>query len=292
MRVLILGASGLVGGNLLRYLKENYNWNAIGTYFSYPAKDCLFFNTLEINDVNNFDYKKLNPEVIVHCGALTWVDYCEDHEEESYLKTVVSTANSIAIAKEMNSKFVFISTDYVFDGVSGPYREDDKANPVSVYGKHKLEAEVLVKNSGLEYIIARVTNVYGKEERNKNFIARLLESAEDGSKIDLEMPYDQYATPVNAADVAKALALLIENSKKGIYNLASTDYVNRYQLASMVLKQLPENNISIRPVLTADLNQKAKRPLNGGLISSKFLSEFPSFEFSNVNDYLKEYFNE
>lgn len=292
MRVLILGASGLVGGNLLRYLDKNYNWNVIGTYFSYKAKDCIFFNTLDLSDTNNFDFKQFNPEVIVHCGALTWVDYCEDHREESFEKTVTSTENALKIAKECNSTFVYISTDYVFDGVDGPYFEDHETKPVSVYGQHKLEAEELVKASGLKYIIGRVTNVYGDEERNKNFIARLLEKAASGEKEEMLMPFDQYATPVNAYDIARALTLLIENEKTGIYNLASTDIVNRCQLANMVLKHFPNNEITVKPVLTSELNQKAKRPLNGGLLSSKFLSEFPNFEFSNVHDYLTNYLSE
>lgn len=291
MRILILGASGLIGGNLMRYTRDELNWNVLGTYFSYAAKDCLYFNTLDISDPKNVDFKKLNPEVVVHCGALTWVDYCEENIDESFEKTVQSTINALAIAKECNAKFVYLSTDYVFDGLNGPYREDDKVNALSVYGKHKLEAEELVKASGLDHIIGRVTNVYGDEERGKNFIARLVKTAESGEKAEMHFPSDQYATPVNAYDVARALTALIKADKTGIYNLASTDYLNRYQLAQMVLKHFPENNIDIRPVLTSELGQKAPRPLNGGLITAKFLAEFPTFEFGNVSDYITNYKN-
>src|SRR5690606_41675199 len=81
------------------------------------------------------------PDVIVHCGALTHVDYCETNQEESYQKTVVSTHNLVAIAKACGSRFVYLSTDYVFDGEHGPYRETDPVNPISIYGAHKLQAE-------------------------------------------------------------------------------------------------------------------------------------------------------
>ncbi len=286
MKVLILGASGLIGGNLMRHLSQELNWNVVGTYFSYKAKDCLYFNTLDLNDSENFDVDSFGPEVIVHCGALTWVDYCEDHEEESYEKTVLSTKNALEIAARHKSTFIYLSTDYVFDGAKGPYREDDEVRPLSVYGRHKLEAEKLVESYEGKSIIGRVTNVYGDEERGKNFIARLVEMARSGKEEVMNFPIDQYATPVNAYDVGRALALLISNNKEGIYNIASTDFVNRYQLAKMVLKHFPDNKIICKSVTTAELNQKAERPLNGGLLTEKYLNEFPEFNFSNVDDYI------
>lgn len=286
MRVLILGASGLIGGNSLKHFRDELNWNVVGTYFTYQAKNCVFYNTLNAGDPENFQVEKFNPEVILHCGALTFVDYCEDHEGESYEKTVLSTKNALDLARLCKSKFIYISTDYVFDGLDGPYREDDKVNPISIYGKHKLEAENLVRQSGLDFLICRVTNVYGEEERGKNFIARLAEKAFSGETEEMSFPADQYATPVNAADVAKALGQLILSGKSGLYHLAGTDYLNRYQLVTMVLRLFPENKIDAKPVRTAEMNQKAGRPLNGGLIAAKFLGEFPTFEFSNVCDYL------
>src|SRR4051812_35708537 len=121
MKVFIAGASGLVGGNCLKHFTAQ-GWEVKGSYFSYEVPGTVFYNTLEPNDVNNFDVKAFAPDVIVHCGALTHVDYCETHEEESYQKTVQSTKNLIDLAKECNARFVYISTDYVFDGREGPYR--------------------------------------------------------------------------------------------------------------------------------------------------------------------------
>jgi len=292
MNVLILGASGLIGGNLARHFSKNLNWNVLGTYFSYAAKNCVYFNTLNPEDPKNYSIKSFETDVIVHCGALTWVDYCETHEGESHDKTVKSTAMAIDLAKRCKSKFVYISTDYVFDGKDGPYDELAQVNPVSIYGKHKLEAENLVYASGLEHLICRVTNVYGDEERGKNFVSRLIEHAISKEKKEIEFPSDQYATPVNAKDVANAIGHLLSNDKIGLYNLSSTDYLNRYQLAQRVLKLFPDNKIQIKPILTSELDQAAERPLFGGLIPAKFIKEFPTFEFSNVDDYIKDFLNE
>jgi len=289
MKVLILGASGLVGGNCLRYFNIKEDVTAIGTYFSYQAKDTFPFNTLDLDDPKNFDVDAFQPDVILHCGALTWVDYCEEHPEESYTKTVASTKNALALAKKFNARLVYISTDYIFDGDAGPYTEDHPHNPKSVYGQHKWEAEELVRQTLPEqHLILRITNVYGDEERNKNFIARMLDNVAKQEPIQFSLPADQYATPVNAADIARALYVLLRDHKTGVYNIASTDWVNRMQLANMVLKRFPNHQVNITPITTHELNQAAPRPLLGGLISKKFLDEYPDFHFTNVDDYLRK----
>ena len=250
MKVIILGASGLVGGNCMRYFQTKKDVEVVGTYFSYQAEGTQPFNTLDLEDPNNFDIDSFSPDVILHCGALTWVDYCEEHLDESYQKTVQSTINAISLAKKYNSKLVFISTDYVFDGKNGPYTEDAPINPLSVYAKHKLEAENLVREEIPNSLVLRITNVYGDEERNKNFIARMLDNVKKDEAMEIKLPSDQYATPINAADIARAMYLLLRDDKSGIYNIASTDFVNRVQLADHVLKYFPQNKITLVPVTT------------------------------------------
>lgn len=286
MKVVILGASGLVGGNFLKKFKELKDVEVIGTHLNFATTKTVKFNTLDLDDTANFDIKGFEPDVIVHCGALTWVDYCEQHPEESYEKTVASTENVVRLAEEFNAKLVYISSDYVFDGENGPYVETDAVNPKSIYGKHKLAAEEIVKSSNVNHLILRITNVYGNEIRNKNFIARLLTDIQNGEQKTLKLPFDQYATPVNAFDVARAGALLLEHDKTGVYHIASTDFMNRVQLARRVLDFYNYTGINIEPLSTAEINPPAKRPLRGGMISQRLLREFPEFTFSNVNDYL------
>jgi dTDP-4-dehydrorhamnose reductase len=285
MKILIIGASGLVGGNCLRYLSTQ-NHDCIGTYFSYPAKDTVYYDTLNIENPDNFDLDSFVPEVIIHCGALTHVDYCEQHPEESERLTVQSTQNVIEIARKFSSNLIFISTDYIFDGENGPYDEEAIANPISVYGRHKWEAEELIKKSNLHHIILRITNVYGDEERGKNFVARIVEQAIKGQHLTLKLPVDQYATPINAHDIARAINLLLKDDQQGIYNIASTDYMNRVQLALRILKYFPKATYDLIPLSTQEMNPPAARPLQGGLKSNKFLSQFPDFLFSTVDEYV------
>lgn len=285
MKTFIIGASGLVGGNCLEYFNAK-NWENIGTYFSFKTDDTVFFDTLNLDNPDNFDVKKFQPNVIVHCGALTHVDYCETNEQESYEKTVLSTKNIVDLAVQLNSKLVFISTDYIFDGTNGPYAETDKPNPISVYGKHKLEAENYVLDNIKETIVLRITNVYGDEIRGKNFVSRIVEQAQNNQHLTLKLPIDQYATPINAADIARCLYLLLNDKQNGIFNIASTDYMNRVQLALRILHYFPNASYDLIPLKTTVLNQPASRPLQGGLKNEKIATLYPDFVFSTVDEYV------
>ena len=286
MKVFIAGASGLVGSNCLRHFTEQ-GWDVKGSYFSYELPGTVFYNTLNPADSNNFDIVSWKPDVIVHCGAMTHVDKCETEPEESYKQTVQSTINLVAVARQCKAKFVYISTDYVFDGKEGPYTEDAPVNPLSVYAKHKLEAEQLSIREFNNTLVLRVTNVYGDEARGKNFTSRIIDQCKNKQKLTLKLPYDQYASPANAWDIARAMYVLLKDNKHGIYHIGSTDYLNRVELAMRILKYFPDAEYDLIPMSTAALNQPAARPLLGGFITLKFSTEYPDFMFSNVDDYLK-----
>lgn len=287
MKVFISGASGLVGGNCLKHFKEQ-DWDVIGSYYSFETDDTVFYDTLNPDHFYNFNVKEFAPDVIVHCGALTHVDYCETHVEESYEKTVQSTINLVKLANECSARLVYISTDYVFDGKNGPYREDAPVNPLSVYARHKLEAEQIVMRDIANPLVLRVTNVYGNELRGKNFVARIVDQCRNNQKLTLKLPYDQYASPANAWDIARAMFLLLRDGKKGIYNIGGTDYVNRVELAMRVLSYFPGAEYDLIPVSTDELKQPAARPLLGGFVKMKFSNEYPEFLFGNIDSYMKE----
>ncbi len=287
MKVFISGASGLVGSNCLRHFTEQ-GWEAVGSYYSFETDDTVFYDTLNPDHPNNFDVSEFAPDVIVHCGALTHVDYCETHEQESYEKTVQSTINLIKLANDCKARLVYISTDYVFDGKDGPYKEDAQVNPISVYARHKLEAEQIVMRDIPAPLVLRVTNVYGDELRGKNFVARIIDQCRNNQKLTLKLPYDQYASPANAWDIARTMYLLLRDGKQGIYNIGGTDYMNRVELALRVLSYFPGAQYDLIPVSTEDLKQPAARPLLGGFIKMKFSNEYPEFLFGNIDSYLKE----
>ena len=285
MKVFVIGASGLVGSNCMKHFSEK-GWDVKASYFSYAIDGLEFYNTLEPNDATNYDIAAWQPDVLVHCGALTHVDYCETHEEESYQKTVQSTINIIALAKQCKARMVYLSTDYVFDGKDGPYTEDAPINAISIYGRHKLEAEQMVLKEIEQALVLRVTNIYGDEARGKNFVARIVQQCKEGATLKLKLPYDQFASPTNAMDIARAMFLLLRDGKQGIYHIGGTDYMNRVALALRVLKYFPEADYELEAISTDALQQPASRPLLGGFVTAKFSKEYPEFLFSNVDDYL------
>ncbi|GGH65539.1 dTDP-4-dehydrorhamnose reductase [Filimonas zeae] len=283
MNILIIGGSGLVGGNLYRELqKQPFVQKLLATHISFPVPETVFLDPL----VNMSPEISAAPwDVIVHTGALTHVDRCEQDKELSYALTVQSTLNLLQLAATSNALFVYLGTDYIFNGENGPYAEDDAVDPLSVYGLHKLEAETAVRQYK-RHLVARITNVYGAEVRNKNFIAAMLQRLKQEERPEVKAPYDQYATPVNAADIARALVLLIRDGAEGVYHLGGTDYVSRTQLLQRI-NVYYNNRIHIQAVSTAALGQAAKRPLRGGLLSGRFMAAYPHFTFTNIDDYLK-----
>jgi len=290
MKAFIIGASGLVGSHCL-HLFKTAGWQVLGTHMNYPTDDTIYFDALSLNLSEYFDRLEFQPEIIVHCAALTNVDYCELNPEESYKKTVEPTEKIAKYCIEKQIKLVYISTDYVFDGVNGPYVEGAPINPLNIYGAHKLKSEQLVSKVD-DYIITRITNVYGEEARSKNFVSRLLLNLENNEEKSLSLPYDQYATPIYAGDIARMIFELVKDNKKGIYHLSSTDYFNRYQLAAKIKSYFKENrSVSIYPVKTSDSNQAALRPLYGGLLNIKFISEYPKFVFTNVDSFILKNLN-
>jgi len=270
----------------MKHFKE-MGWETVGSYFSFETDDTVFYDTLNADHPFNFNVEEFAPDVIVHCGALTHVDYCETHEEESYEKTVQSTINLIQTAKQCNARMVYISTDYVYDGKEGPYREDDAVNPISVYARHKLEAEQLVLKEIPTALVLRVTNVYGDELRGKNFVARIIDQCRNNQKLTLKLPYDQYASPANAWDIARAMYVLLRDGKTGVYNIGGTDYLNRVELALRVLSYFPDAEYDLIPISTEEMQQPAARPLLGGFVKMKFSNEYPDFLFGNVDSYLR-----
>jgi len=289
MKVFISGASGLVGGNCLKHFTE-MGWDVVGSYFSYKTENTVFYDTLNPTHPENFNVAAFAPDVIVHCGALTHVDYCETHPEESYEKTVQSTINLVQVAKACKARMVYISTDYVFDGVDGPYREDAHVHPISIYAEHKLQAEQLVIKEIHDALVLRVTNVYGDEVRGKNFVARIIEQCVNKQKLTLKLPYDQYASPANAWDIARAMYVLLKDNKQGIYHIGSTDYLNRVELALRVLSYFPDAEYDLIPISTEEMKQPAPRPLLGGFVKMKFSNEYPEFLFGNIDSYLRSKF--
>lgn len=269
MRILIIGASGLVGSHLFRE-GELRGHEIMGTYYQRATPQLYFLDATDKQTVKEI-IKKFKPDVVLFPAAKPYVDYCQLNPEETWKINVDTVKNVLEEIVEREIFFVYFSSDYVFDGCCGPYSEEDVINPLSVYGKQKAECERIVRKMCPQHIIIRTTGVYGWEDEQKNFVASLIKRVNSGETVTA--PVDQIGSPTYAADLARAVFELIKNKTTGTYNVSGPEVMNRYEFALLIASIFGLNQTLIKPVLTSKLNQNAPRPLKAGLLIAKLEKE-------------------
>lgn len=265
MRAVVIGASGQVGEHLFSALEAS-GYQIWGTYYLHPFDELVKLNIEDRSRTMRL-ICDFNPTVIFLPASLTNVDYCEHNPEEGYKTNVVGTKNVVAAANQVGAKLVFFSTDYIFDGRNGPYRESDPANPICEYGRQKLIAEHFISLCAQNFVIVRTTVVYGWERQGKNFVSRLIRSLQAEQVV--RVPDDQIGSPTYAPDLARACVELVERDARGVFNVAGRDRTSRYQFALEVARIFNLDADLVQPVATSKLGQGASRPLNAGFVVEK-----------------------
>ncbi|MBU0591473.1 MAG: SDR family oxidoreductase [Candidatus Micrarchaeota archaeon] len=263
MSFLVIGASGLVGYEFYRQKKKEKEW-----HFTYNTNkmDANGFVHLDAENQTEIDtlFSKIKPDVAIFPAAMPNVNKCETEPEEAEKLNLGILKNVLeAMKKHGGRKIVFFSTDYLFDGKDGPYSEDAPVKPLNEYGRIKLKCEEAIKQSGLEYLIIRTTGIFGWEKNRKNFLYRVLDNLSQGKK--LELPDDQYATPVYVKDLAAATLKLLELDKNGVYNVCGPDFLNRVELANLFADAFDLDKTLISGKKTSEFQNVAPRPLRCGL---------------------------
>lgn len=262
---LIIGASGLIGGNLLRAI-QNTQEQVVGTCFSDHQPGLLPLNILDRRRVIAL-LDRVMPDVVYLPAANPNVEWCEENPEDAHEINVGATLDVADAAISRGIKVVFFSSEYVFDGKNGPYSEGDAPCPVSVYGSHKLLVEDYLLGISLQSLIIRTTVVYGLENKQKNFVYRLIHLLR--SEKTIKVPADQISSPTYAKNAAELTVGLVGKQQSGIFNVAGRDVMSRYEFALKVAEAFNLNSHLIIPVITGQLSQKARRPLCAGLTISK-----------------------
>jgi len=269
MKILIIGATGLVGGALAEDFAHQGKHEVVGTHRAHPTEGTL---PLEIADAPAVQQllAEVRPDVTILAAALTDVNYCERHPDEAQRVNVDGTANVVRACQQVSSRLVFISTDYIFDGGAGPYAEEATPRPISCYGRTKLEGERLA--AGLPgSLIVRTTVVLDFRPGGKNFLMRLIRTL--GRREPLRVPVDQYSTPTYAPHLAEMVRALVEAGKTGVYNVSCEEYVNRHELAVRAAATLGLDQSLLTPMPTSQLGQTAPRPLRAGFVVDKLRRE-------------------
>lgn len=264
MKVLVTGANGQLGHDVVNELRKR-NHEAVGTDIIGNV-DYL----LDITDHRIITaVKKINPDAIIHCAAWTAVDAAEEIEnkEKVYAINVIGTKNLVEAAKQLNCKFLYLSTDYVFDGQGEtPWKPDDKSYaPLNYYGQTKLEGELEV--CSLEkFFTVRIAWVFGLN--GNNFIKTMAKVGQVHDEV--RVVNDQIGTPTYTYDLARLLVDMIETNKYGYYHATNEGgYISWYDFCKEIFKQLGYKT-KVKPVTTAEYGlSKALRPFNSRLDKSK-----------------------
>jgi dTDP-4-dehydrorhamnose reductase len=273
-RALVVGATGQLGAQLVAHLGAAALPAARRTQEPDQAQAWLHLDLESI---------AANPEQLdglidrhnitaIYCAAgATNVDRCESDRPWA---EAANHLGPLALARAARHiPFVFFSTDYVFDGSPenpGPYAEGAATHPLSVYGRTKLEGEQSILAEHPSALVLRTTTVYGPDPQRKNFLYTLSRVLKEGKT--MLAPTDQLATPTYNSDLAAASIALVEKKQTGIFHVAGPDFLSRYDFSIAACRILSLPTATLQPITTPQLQQKAVRPLLGGLAITKLQS--------------------
>lgn len=295
MKVLVTGANGLLGRELIKLLSQkNHEVVAVSRGPSRLPQSTsnknFSYRELDITDglASNSTVRDFEPEVIIHAAAMTHVDNCELNKIDCYNINVTATRFLVEAAKEVNAKFIYVSTDFIFDGLEGPYKEDDEPKPLNYYGSTKLSAETEVMESGLEWSIVRTVLVIGNAETTRsNIISWVKEKLEKGEKI--KVVDDQFRTPTFTEDLAKGIVLVVEKGARGVFHISGKDLLTPYQIALKAAEHFGLDNSLIEKADATSFSQPALRPPRTGFYIDKARKEL-GYEPLAFDEGLKKYF--
>jgi len=281
MNILVTGANGLLGFEVVNTL-ESSGHEVVATDVAEGFDHLDITEPLAISDM----LSTVRPQWLVNCAAYTKVDDCEENTERAFLLNGRAPGLLARACEEHQASLLHISSDYVFDGMKDePYSEDDKTNPLSVYGKSKLSGEVAVQEYMERFVIIRPQWLFGPH--GPNFVDTILNKAKKGET--LRVVNDQRGSPTYSKDLAKAIRYLIECNAQGIFHVCNRGSATWFDLAKKAV-ELSGLDTEVIPVGTESFPRPAKRPASS-VLSTKRFSELtqrvmPPWQIS-LKDYIK-----
>jgi len=277
MRILVTGANGLLGQKLVSLISESEGESCIATgrgvnrnpngRYQYVQLDVT-----SIGDVNAI-IETHRPDVVIHTAAMTQVDECETNHNACWEQNVTAVENLVNSIEKFGGFLLHLSTDFIFDGTSGPYTEDDEPNPLSFYAESKLAAENVLHHSNIKWAIARTMLVYGiaHDMSRSNIILWVKKSLEDQKKI--RVVNDQWRMPTLAEDLAKGCLLISRKKATGIFNISGRDMLTPYDMAIATAEFFKLDKSLIEEVDGSIFKQPAKRPPKTGFVLDKAINQ-------------------
>ncbi len=285
-KILITGSNGLLGQRLIKFLKAKNKYKIYGVSRGENRivnKEGYTYNNIDITDnvkLTNL-ILKIQPNFIIHTAAMTNVDQCELNKKDCDIINVDSVKSIVEICKEQNIHLIHISTDFIFDGKKGYYKEDDKPNPINYYGLSKLRSEQIVLDSNIKYTILRTILVFGLTDELKNNIVLWVKNNIE-NKQQINVVTDQLRMPTFVDDLAEACIYAVDNKVEGIYNVSTNKLMSIYEVSLEIADVFNLDRSFINSIPTSLLDQPAKRPPITGFDLKKSIHQLklPSVSFS------------
>jgi dTDP-4-dehydrorhamnose reductase len=289
MKFLVTGSAGLVGSQVIRDLVEQ-NHTVYSCYHDDMPEYGIPTN-LDLTDKEKIKktIQDTKPDRIIHLAAMTNVDLCETQRDLAVLLNTKSTEILAREAAKLHIFFVYVSTDYVFDGKHGMKKEDDIPNPVEFYGKTKLDGEILLNRLASSYSIARTSTPFGIHKTKKSFPLWIKENLE--SKKDINVLIDQFTSPTYVPNLSKMLIEIATRQIVGIIHLAGATRISRYELAEMIADKLNLDKSLLKPAKTDEMKWTAQRPRDSSLavsLANEILNEKPQTIQKSLELFLSE----
>jgi len=278
LKIIVTGSNGLLGQKLIQLLAGKANVELLATSKGknrFNRKEGYRYQSLDIT--NRTDVlavvAEFQPDALINTAAMTNVDACELDKERCWDLNVNAVKHLIEAAKQSNTHLIHLSTDFIFDGAAGPYKEEDEPNPLSYYGQSKYQAEQLLAGSTIKWSIARTIIVYGvvPDMSRSNVVLWAKEALEKGTP--LTIVEDQFRTPTFAEDLAMGCYLIAEKKAEGIYHLSGKDAMSILDLVYKVADFYGLDQTIVTPIQSSALNQTAKRPTRTGFILDKAMTD-------------------
>ena len=269
LKFLVTGSAGLIGQQLVKDLSES---NQVFSSYNESIPEFGEHIRMDLRDQTEISrvFNEKKPDIVIHLGAMTDVDHCERDKSSA---TEINAKSTEIIAKEcsnQNSFLVYLSTDYVFDGSSGMYKETDTTNPIGHYGKSKLDGERSVENFSSEYCIARTSTPFGLHSKKKSFPTWIIENLEQKNQINVLT--DQITSPTYIPNLSQMLIEIAERKITGILHVSGASKMSRYDMACMIADKLDYDQSLLNPAIMSQMNWDAERPKNSSFDVSKAAS--------------------